>query len=185
MASQSVHRQVLDLILTASDRQPHPSLPKVLDDLFKDIRAALPSRPADDIEALIWENWTQHPSSNANDGMDRALRMIGARSFEVAERVLDRLVEEFPDWPEAWNKRATLLFILERDDESTADIARTLTLEPRHFGALCGFAQICLKRGDEAGALIAFEEALRVHPRLDDIRDVVDALSEKLTGATH
>ena len=115
--------------------------------------------------------------------MDAKLDWTNAGLFEVAERVLDDLVRDHPDWAEAWNKRATLYFILDRDGDSTADIVETLRLEPRHFGALSGFGQICLRRGDEAGALVAFEEAVRIHPGLDGARQAVEVLAQKLGGA--
>ncbi len=63
-----------------------------------------------------------------------------------------------------------------RDDESVANIHHTLQLEPRHYGAICGFAQICLSLGDTDGALFAFDAALRVNPHLNDAREAVDKL---------
>ena len=177
------HRDVLDLILTSSDRQPSSHLPQVLDRLFDELAQADAEQAVEETESMIWSVWTGHDDPAAVEGMGRALRMMSANSLEVAERVLDKLVHDFPDWAEAWNKRATLYFMMDRDDDSTSDIAATLRLEPRHFGALSGFGQICLRRGDEAGALIAFEEALRLHPGLDDLRNVIHDLSQKFGGA--
>ncbi|MBI1181028.1 MAG: tetratricopeptide repeat protein [Alphaproteobacteria bacterium] len=178
-----IYREVVDLILTAPDRKPAAGLPRMLESLFADLAAEPMPRPADETESMIWAAWTSHPHHDAADGMARALRMMRAGSYEVAERELDRLIRGFPLWPEAWNKRATVLFLMDRDDDSVADIAETLKLEPRHFGALSGYGQICLRRGDKAGALVAFEEALRVNPRLDTVREAVEALSQSLGGA--
>ena len=177
-----LYRQVIDLIVTAPDRKPAGGLPRLLDALFADLAADPLPRPVDDSEGMIWSAWTSHPHPDAADAMARALRMMQAHSFEVAERELDRLIAAFPLWAEAWNKRATVLFLMDRDEDSVADIIQTLKLEPRHFGALSGYAQICLRRGDEAGALVAFEEALRIHPHLDNIRDAVVSLNKRLGG---
>ncbi len=177
-----LYRQVIDLIVTAPDRTPVGTLPEVLDSLFADLATDPPPRDAEETEGMIWNIWTFHSDPQAVDAMHRALRMMQARSYEVAERELDRLVAGFPLWAEAWNKRATLMFLMDRDEDSVADIIETLKLEPRHFGALSGYGQICLRRGDEAGALIAFEEALRVHPGLDGVREAVAALGKRLGG---
>jgi tetratricopeptide (TPR) repeat protein len=177
-----VYRKVIDLIVTAPDRRPAVTLPHALNGLFDELAAETPRRGVDEIETMIWTLWTTHSHPRAAEGMERALRMMHARSYEVAERELDRLVAAFPLWAEAWNKRATVLFLMDRDEDSVADIIETLKLEPRHFGALSGYGQICLRRGDEAGALIAFEEALRIHPHLDSVRDAAEALSRRLGG---
>jgi len=63
-----------------------------------------------------------------------------------------------------------------RDEESVINIHRTLELEPRHYGAICGFAQICLSLGDTDSALFAFDAALRVNPHLEAVREAIDKL---------
>jgi len=84
-----------------------------------------------------------------------ATRALTALDFPAAEDILARLVATHPDFAEAWNKRATLYYMQSRDEESVASIHRTLELEPRHYGAICGFAQICLSLGDTDSALFA------------------------------
>ena len=43
-----------------------------------------------------------------------------------------------PKWFEAWNKRATVLYMMGRYEDSQKDIDQVLRLEKRHFGALSG-----------------------------------------------
>ena len=90
-----------------------------------------------------------------------------------------------PDWAEAWNKRATLYYMLGRDEDSVRDIHRTLELEPRHFGALSGFAQICLRAGDRGSALVAFETALRINPHLNLVQAAVVELNQSFPSYLH
>ena len=86
------------------------------------------------------------------------------------------------DWAEAWNKRATLLYLQGRDDESVAAIGRVLEIEPRHFGALSGMGLILQEIGDDKHALEVYRRALDVYPRLQRIPDVVKTLQEKVEG---
>jgi len=173
--------ELLKLVLACPGRVPAGGSSRRLDALFAELAADRPVRTPEQIEADIWTAWTDHDEPRAADRMDRAMACFGRKAFVVAEAELDALVAEQPAWAEAWNKRATLYFILGRHDESMADIARTLVLEPRHFGAICGFAQICLAQGRHVEALAALETALGVHPHLDSVRSAVDVLG-KATG---
>lgn len=140
---------------------------------------------AGETEDLLWSLWTSHADPAAEDCLDRAIHHIAAREFEPAEHLLDALLHTHPDYAEAWNKRATLYFLQERDRESVEDILRTLELEPRHFGAICGFAQICLRHGCRAEALAAFESALAINPHMAGPRAAVESLNAEFRSTAH
>ncbi len=72
-----------------------------------------------------------------------------------------------------------------RDNDCVADIARTLELEPRHFGAILGFAQICLRHDMLHEAKAAFEIALRLNPHIDGLRSVVEDLRTAARAVLH
>ena len=173
----------LKLILSLPGRKPARSLPRRLDGLFAEL-ARVPGAPeASRIETLIWSAWMSHADPTAEESLERATRAIAAHDPAEAEAILDELVQAHPDYAEAWNKRATLCFRMNRDDESVRDIRRTLELEPRHFGAICGFGQICLRHGNRAAALFAFDAALRINPHLGAVRTVFEELAAE-TGRT-
>jgi tetratricopeptide (TPR) repeat protein len=177
-----VFDDTLKLILALGERRLRSRVPHRLNELFHRLAAAAGAVEASQIEELIWSVWMAHDDPDAEDALSRATQAIAARELEEAEAILDALVALHPDYAEAWNKRATLYFLQRRDEESVADIRRTLELEPRHFGAICGFGQICLRRHDRAGALFAFDAALRVNPHLGSIRAAVKELSDERTG---
>jgi tetratricopeptide (TPR) repeat protein len=108
--------------------------------------------------------------------LDRAASDIAARRYDIAETRLAKLLRLRPDFPEAWNKLATLHYMQERDHESLHEIHCTLQLEPRHFGAICSFAEICLGQGRHDAALFAFRVALRINPHLAQVARTVAAL---------
>jgi len=91
-----------------------------------------------------------------------------------------RLIERDPTFAEAWNRRATLYYLMGNFDASVRDIQETLAREPRHFGALSGLGLInsALERWDSA--VKAYEEALRVNPFLPGAKKNVEDLRKKL-----
>jgi tetratricopeptide (TPR) repeat protein len=157
-------------------------LPSRLDSLFADLKRSQPAKDPNETMELIWAIWIDHRDKDAAHRMIAAVEAIAAGARDLARPILDRLVEDFPDWAEAWNKRATLSFIERDDDASIEDIERTLELEPRHFGAILGFAQICLRHGRTQEAKAAFEIALALNPHIAGLQDVVRDLAA--TGRT-
>ena len=166
-----LYAETLKLVSRLPERRPAATLPSRLDELFDRLLACPGPAEAVPIENAIWNAWMYDSHEGAELALDRATSDIAAQRYDIAETRLARLVRARPDFSEAWNKRATLFYILERDEESLADIYRTLALEPRHFGALCGLGEICLERGDRDGALLAFRAALRVNPHLAGIAE--------------
>ena len=53
---------------------------------------------------------------------------------------------------------------MKKYEKSLMDIKVTLTLEPRHFGALSGMGLIFMNRGDFQRALMAFTAVLKIYP---------------------
>jgi tetratricopeptide (TPR) repeat protein len=177
-----VFDDTLKLVLALGGRIPAASMPQRLGELFHHLAAAPTPVDASRIEDAIWDVWMSHADADAQDALQQATRAIADRALDEAEAILDGLIALQPDYAEAWNKRATLYFLQRRDRESVADIRRVLELEPRHFGAICGFGQICLRQGDRASALFAFDAALRVNPHLGSIRAAVKELSGERVG---
>ncbi|MGL4240141.1 MAG: tetratricopeptide repeat protein, partial [Beijerinckiaceae bacterium] len=128
---------------------------------------------------LIWALWIAHQDERASHRMVAAVEAIAAGARDLAKPILDQLVSEFPDWAEAWNKRATLAFMDRRDEECLENIVRTLELEPRHFGAILGFAQVCLRHGRVQEAKAAFEIAMDLNPHIAGIGEIVAELSAR------
>jgi Tfp pilus assembly protein PilF len=177
MTSQLPLDPVFQLILELPTRTPSPGLPRRLTRLFRELAAAEPERPVEDIEDQIWALWGSHEDRVAEETMAAAVEALSSGSLKQAKPLLDHLVIKHPDWAEAWNKRATLASIEKRDADSLLDIAQTLRLEPRHFGAIAGFGNICLRHGHLNEARAAFQIALSFNPHMEDLRDMLENLS--------
>jgi tetratricopeptide (TPR) repeat protein len=151
---------------------------KRLDDLFQQLAQTKSAREAQEIESAIWALWAQHPDERAQRYMTAGIRQMSEGALHDALISFSRLIEMAPDFAEAWNKRATVEYLLHDFDSSARDIAETLKLEPRHFGALSGLGLVNVALGRAAAAVAAFEMALAHHPHLDGARQNIEMLKE-------
>lgn len=176
---------ILKLISGLKANAPSTALPRRLGELFEELQQADSDLTASHTEEQIWAAWMEHTDPDVAEVLLEATRALAGNNFVRAEGLLNPLIKSHPEYAEAWNKRATLRFMQKRDTQSVADIERTLALEPRHFGALCGFGQICLRRGDRDAALFAFAEALRINPHLNSVREAYEALLAESSTTRH
>ena len=154
-----------------------------LDGLFTELVRTASHAEAEQLTSEIWTRWTASDGDpDADRLMQNGMALMNRGVLDGAEQIFSQLIDDHPDFAEAWNKRATVRFLLGDDTGSRRDIARVIDLEPRHFGALSGLGMINLRNGDPAAALQAFEAALQVNPHLDRAVDVARQLRRQLRG---
>ena len=95
---------------------------------------------------------------------------MNAHDLALALTLFDQVIEKAPEFAEGWNKRATVYYLMGEYNHSVRDIRQTLLLEPRHFGAMAGFAWILLRQRDFEMAEHVLRKALSVNPFLVDVR---------------
>lgn len=135
-----------------------------LDDLFTQLHSATSEQRIQQLENSIWVIWMQHDNDAVQRLMQLGTQRMNQGQYPEALLVFSQLVESFPDFAEAWNKRATLYYLMGNLEQSLADIEHTLALEPRHFGALSGQGLIHAERQELQAARQSFERLLQVHP---------------------
>jgi len=153
-----------------------------LDKLFSDLKRERNEKAAERIAGRIWDEWLNSGSASIDLMMQWADTATKTQKFGVALDFLDRVTVLQPDFAEGWNRRATVHFMMKNYRKSMADIERTLRLEPRHFGALAGMAQILKDTGQEELALRAYERVLAVYPAMRSAQDELATLAEELAG---
>ena len=113
--------------------------------------------------------------------MSQASATMAGAVFDCALVMLTGIIKDYPDYSEGWNQRATLYYMMGQLDASLDDIAKTLALEPRHFGALSGRVMIELKQGKRPEALKDMIAALAIDPYLET-RKLFPELSQNTTN---
>lgn len=176
-------RFALLLILFLNLALPARAQDEVLDGLFEALKTS-DAGNWEQIEDRIWDRWSQSGSVSLDLLLERGREAMRDDDYLAAIEHLTALVENAPDFAEGWNARATAYFKAELVGPALADIARTLTLEPRHFGALTGLGLILEESGKLAEAKRAYEAALAIHPHRPDLREAIERLEEELQGET-
>ncbi len=151
-----------------------------LDGLFEVLATTSDMEAARAAEAEIWRIWIESGSEEIDALMVEGVVAMSNQRFEDAIALFGQITERAPEFAEGWNKRATAYYLNDDHVASVRDIQRTLVLEPRHFGAISGMGLIFLGRGDEAGALAAFEAVLAIHPGAPGARQRVEELRKRL-----
>ncbi|MDA0822968.1 MAG: tetratricopeptide repeat protein [Proteobacteria bacterium] len=141
--------------------------------LFIDLQETTDRRVAKLAESEIWAIWHESPDKKSSEIMRNARRALDENDFDSAIAIINALVEHAPEFAEAWNQRAIVLYLAGDFPGALRDIEQTLMLEPRHFGALSGRAQVYLQLDEPELALEAFESALERNPWMDNIREQI------------
>jgi tetratricopeptide (TPR) repeat protein len=138
---------------------------KVLNNLFNQLKKINNSKSAVLLEAKIWSIWNEHPTNNKlTERLEFGTELMQYGDYNYALRVFDNIIVTDPKWSEAWNKRATVYFLMSQFKDSLDDIDKVLNIEPRHFGALSGQARIFIKLQKYEKAIKSIERALKFYP---------------------
>jgi tetratricopeptide (TPR) repeat protein len=151
--------------------------------LFAELVVAKSERAAAPIEESIWQLWSDANDDGVNRTMATGNHAMSIGDGAAALEAFNTAVKLKPDFAEAWNKRATLYYLLRRYPESISDIERTLELEPRHFGAISGLALIREAQNEPFAALEALKRASEIHPQLRNLGEWIQRLSAQFGQA--
>ena len=91
---------------------------------------------------------------------------------------MSNIIDKNPNFAESWNKRATVYYLIGDYENSIKDINQTLTLEPRHFGAMDGLALIHIKLKEYKKAAKIYKKILEILPYSKDIKIKIKLLDD-------
>eukprot|EP00435_Cladocopium_sp_Y103_P054403 s1447_g17.t1 len=130
---------------------------RLLDEL-----ASADSSRAWHLERLLWQTWYFHENPVAMTLLSEGSNLMDEGDLELAKQCFLHAATLEPSWAEAWNRLATVDYLLGNYNYSLKEIDKTLELQPRHFGALSGkgrdqgwraWKQIVVQQSSEAVVL--------------------------------
>ena len=150
-----------------------------LDNLFDKLRTTTNPAEAKIAELAIWQIWSESGDPATDSLMDLGATAMEDHNLSGALGLFNAITERSPNFAEGWNKRATVLFMMGAPNRAAEDVARVLSLEPRHFGALSGLGLIDMELHRDDDAIAAFQQALKLNPNMPDAKAHLDELLKK------
>jgi len=188
--TQYLKHAVTAVFLLCSGVLPNPGAAQVSDDgsprldrLFERLQNTDPSG-AKQVEGLIWQEWSRSGSPAMDLLLRRGREAMEAEDYRKAIEHFTALTDHAPLFAEGWNARATAYYQIDHYGPALEDIRRTLTLEPRHFGAISGLALIMEELGYDGLALDAYRMVKTIHPNRENLDDAIARLEAAVEGST-
>ncbi len=150
--------------------------------LLDQLKSAKSVEEAMALEAKVWEAWMASGDAKIDGMVAQSVALMRMQMYDESLAILDGVVAKAPDYAEGWNRRATLLYMMQEYGRSLADIQKVLTLEPRHFGAISGLGLISMVKGDKSAARDAYRKVLEIDPLNPSAKASVEQLDKELQG---
>ena len=139
---------------------------KILDRLFNDLKINN-TNLSSQTEQKIWKIWSTHPNSkDLNMMLSLGSDFVNNKELEKAIKIFSDVIDLDPNWAEAWNKRATVYYMIGEFEKSQADINKVLELESRHFGALAGQGLVNIHLKNYEKSIESYKRAKEIYPSM-------------------
>jgi tetratricopeptide (TPR) repeat protein len=130
--------------------------------------------------ASLWQIWSRSGDKAVDKDYEKAVLLMEASRFGEALAAFSAIIKKRPEFAEAWNKRATIYYMVGEFDLSLKDCDEVMKRNPHHFGALSGYGQIYLQMGELDRSLVYFQRALKVNPDMPGAVQAVQMLEQQL-----
>ena len=131
------------------------------------------------IEKKIWKIWSTHPyDQKLTERLNEGSNFVKNNQLIQAVEIFTEIINKDPNWAEAWNKRATVLYIIGDYEGSQKDIDKVLSLETRHFGALAGQGLVNIKLKNYEKAIESYEKVQDIYPAMESSKIMIKQIKE-------
>ena len=112
----------------------------------------------------LWNIWFSSAGEYAEIQIRKGTQQMDNKNYDLALHNFECLVKEFPEFAEAHNKLATVLYLQRKYLQSIKECEITLQLNPNHFGAWNGHGLCLFQLARYTEAIESFKNALRIQP---------------------
>ena len=155
-----------------------------LNQLFNELKENK-SKIASMIEQEIWTLWSTHPTNEKLTArLEEGSQLVRDKNYLKAKDIFTEVINLDQSWAEAWNKRATVLYMLGDFKKSQDDIDQVLSLEQRHFGALAGQGLVNIQLKNYEKAIRSYEQAQEIYPAMRSPKIMIKQIEELIKEQT-
>jgi tetratricopeptide (TPR) repeat protein len=155
-----------------------------LPNLFVELYESVEENQTNLITRKIWDIWLETNDLMIEADFYQGIESMRFREYKKSIVFFTRVIQKNPNFAEAWNKRATVYFIIGDFDKSMHDINETLKLEPRHFGAMDGMGLIFMNTKQYGNALRIYDQMLKIFPNNQNTKNKKKLMKELLLKST-
>ena len=155
-----------------------------LNQLFNELKVNK-SKVAAIIEQEIWTLWSTHPTDQKLTArLEEGSHFVRNQQLSKARDIFTEVIQLDPNWAEAWNKRATVFYMMGEFKKSQNDIDKVLTLEERHFGALAGQGLVNIRLKNFEKAIRSYKQAQEIYPSMRSPEIMIRQIEELMKQQT-
>jgi hypothetical protein len=155
---------------------------KLLSDLYAHLATAADEQAAAPHVEAIERLWNTPGSDTVLALMERAQVAAAGDRPDLALNLMEAVTRMAPAYPAGWLQRSSMYYALGDYERALGDLRRVLALDPNHYKAINGFAQIMRDTGDKKGAFAAYKKLIAIHPFAANAQAAHDELKREIEG---
>lgn len=128
-------------------------------------------------EQALWTAWFGEAGTEATTALHVAMKHLSSGQGTEARRLLNELIETHPTFAEAYHQRGMAHTLCNCHCRALEDFLRTVELNPYHFAAMANLGHCCVQLCRYEAAREWYLAALRMHPRVEGVRQMLRRLS--------
>ncbi|WP_239113293.1 hypothetical protein [Shimia biformata] len=149
--------------------------------LLDRLRDASPAQAAQ-LEREIQLEWDRSGSATADLLRKRGADALERGEYDIAVEHFTALVDHAPDFAEGWVERARAFAALGMFGPAVGDLEHALALEPRHYQAIAGLAELLEAMNMPDDAYTAWEQVKVLHPHHEAATEALARLAPQVKG---
>ena len=155
-----------------------------LNQLFNELKVNK-AKVAAIVEQEIWTLWSTHPTDQKLTAkLEEGSQFVRNQQLSKARDIFTEVIQLDQNWAEAWNKRATVFYMMGEFKKSQEDIDKVLTLEERHFGALAGQGLVNIQLKNFEKAIRSYKQAQEIYPSMRSPEIMIRQIEELMKQQT-
>ena len=137
------------------------------------------------VEQEIWKLWSTHPTDmNLTARLEEGAQFVRTQQLSKAIEIFTEVIKLDQNWAEAWNKRATVFYMMGEFKKSQDDIDKVLAIEARHFGALAGQGLVNIQLKNYEKAILSYQQVKEIYPSMRSPEIMIRRIEELIKQQT-